>query len=470
MDWAGKRVAVLGLGMSNMALLRYLIRQGAVITAYDQQSPAGLGETYRELLEMPVELRLGVQHHEMQDLHQYDRVFVTPGMPKNLDVLVEARRRGAVLSSEIQLFMDLCAAPIIGVTGSSGKTTTTALIGEMLAAAGLRVHVGGNIGRPLIETVDDIAETDWVVLELSSFQLDQLRRSPHIAVVTNITPNHLQEHGSMEAYVAAKTEIVRWQEKSDWAVFNWNDPTVRNFAAYTVGQVRYFSSSQALQAGVFIRDGEIVIARPDSWQQTVVCHLDEIRLLGKHNVENVLAAVAAVEPVGVPASVMRDVIREFKGVPHRLELVEEAWGVRYYNDSISTTPDRAVAGIRSFSEPIILIAGGYDKGLPFDRMAEAVNEHVKTLILIGETAQAIQEAVERIRAGQSASPEIIHAASLEDAVMKAVHCAVSGDVVLLSPGCASFDMFRNFAERGDAFRRLVGKHVSLMRPPAQKVE
>src|SRR5690625_4398139 len=267
MEWAGNRVAVLGLGVSNMALMRYLIRRGAEITAYDQQSPSGLGTTYHELLNMPVKLRLGVQHHEMQDLHQFDQVFVTPGMPRNLDVLVEAQRRGAVLSSEIQLFLDHCAAKVIGVTGSSGKTTTTALIGEILAAAGWRVHVGGNIGRPLIETVDDIAKTDWVVLELSSFQLDRLDRSPHIGVVTNISPNHLQEHGSMGAYIEAKTEILRWQGQSDRAILNWDDPMARHFCSHTDGQVRYFSSTQALEAGVFIQDDQIVITRPGSWRQ-----------------------------------------------------------------------------------------------------------------------------------------------------------------------------------------------------------
>lgn len=470
MDWAGKRVAVLGLGVSNMALMRYLLRHGAVITAYDQQSPDGLGETYRELLHMPVELRLGVQHHEMQDLHLYDRVFVTPGMPKNLEVLIEAERRGAVWSSEMQLFMDRCPARVIGVTGSSGKTTTTALIGEILKAAGRRVHVGGNIGQPLIEIVDDMDRTDWVVLELSSFQLDRLGRSPHIAVVTNISPNHLQEHGSMEGYIEAKTEILRWQGQADQAILNWDDPTARNFSAYAGGQVHYFSAAEALRTGVFIQDDQIVIARPDTWRSTVVCRLDEIRLLGSHNVENVLAAVAAADQSGVPAAVMREVIREFQGVPHRLELVEEAWGVRYYNDSISTTPDRAVAGIRSFDEPIILIAGGYDKGLPFDRMAKAIRAKVKTLILIGETAEAIHDAVMRHTSMESVLQEIIHAETLDAAVTKAVHVAAPGDVVLLSPGCASFDMFRNFAERGEAFRQLVGKHINMARPPAQKVE
>lgn len=469
MEWAGKRVAVLGLGVSNMALLRYLVRHGASITAYDRQTPDELGVTYRELVKMPVELRLGLEHHEMNDLHQFEKVFVTPGMPKHLQVLREAERRGTELSSEIQVLMERCPAKIIGITGSSGKTTTTALIGEILSAAGLRVHVGGNIGRPLIEIVDDIQSDDWVVLELSSFQLDRLKRSPHIGVITNITPNHLQEHGSMEAYIEAKAENVRWQQPHDWAILNWDDPIVKKFGHQVSSSVRFFSALETLKVGVFIQDERIVIARPDSLP-VEVCRLEEVRLLGRHNVENVLAAVAAAEQTGVPIAAMREAIRQFEGVPHRLELVHDSWGVRYYNDSISTTPERAIAGIRSFNEPVVLIAGGYEKGLPFDGMAEAINERVKTLILIGDTAQAIEDAVVRTCADPSLLPEIIHAGSFETAVIKAIQAAVSGDVVLMSPGCASFGMFRNFTERGEAFRRLVGKHVNALRSPTQKVQ
>ena len=455
--WKGKHVSVVGLGKSNMALIRYLARRGVSITARDQKSADELGAAVDELRRLGAEMRLGPGY--LKDLAASDGIFLTPGMRKDLPQIEEARVLGVEITSETNLFMELCRAPVVGITGSSGKTTTTTLVGALLEAAGHKVYVGGNIGRPLIEVVDEIKESAVVVLELSSFQLELATRSPQVACITNITPNHLDVHPDMEAYVAAKKRIYQFQSDSDVLVLNAVNEHTRAMAKGARGRVVWFSAAGEVPLGAFVDSGRIVIAKDGRSGGTLtdVCGLDEIRLLGDHNVENVLAACAIADQLGVTPGTMRDVVSTFTGVAHRLELVREANGVAYYNDSIATSPSRAVAGIKAFDRPIHLIAGGYDKHLPWDEFAEVVAERVKTLVLIGQAGPAIERAV--LDAKGATKPRIVYADSLKEAVAVAAGAAVPGDVVLLSPACASYDMFPNFEVRGEQFRKWVREYT-----------
>lgn len=454
MKWNRRQVAVLGLGVSNTALIRYLVANGAHVTACDRKTREELGATYGQLESLGVRFQLGEGY--LERLERFSTIFVTPGMRKDLPELVHARSRSVEISSEMQLFFSQCKARIIGITGSSGKTTTTTLIGEILSASGYNTWVGGNIGTPLIERVNSLGTDHWVVLELSSFQLETMTRSPNIGVVTNISPNHLDMHGSMGAYVDAKRHVYRHQDPNDWLVLNHDDAWADEMEMEAPGNVRRFSRRGPVIQGAFVDDDRIVLARSAQRRRTLeqVCSVSDIRLLGEHNVDNVLAAVTAADLCGVRLSTVRDVVASFTGVPHRLELVRDVWGVRYYNDSIATTPARAAAGIRAFAQPIILIAGGYDKGIPFDELAAAIHENeVKAVITLGETAEKIELAIKEYGPGNW--PKVDRAGSFEAAVERAHAMAVAGDVVLLSPGCASYGMFRNFEERGARFRQLV---------------
>ena len=439
MEWRDRSVAVVGLGVSNMAVVRWLAARGARLTGFDQKSEEALGPAAEELRRLGARLVLGPDYLERLDA-DWDAVFLTPGVPKDLPVLQRLRDRGVALPSEIGLFFSLCRAPVIGITGSSGKTTTTSLVGEMLRRGPRPVYVGGNIGRPLLEAAESIPEDAWVVLELSSFQLEMLDRSPRIAVVTNVTPNHLDVHGTMAAYVA------------DFAVLHADDPETQAMTAEAPGRVLTFSRRGPVPQGAWV-DGRAVVVKTDAAGAgaDVVCTLDDIRLPGEHNVENVLAAAAVARLCGIGPDDIRRAVREWRGV-------------RFYNDSIATSPARAAAGIRAFEAPVVLIAGGYDKKLPFDELAQALPGRVHTLVLLGATARAIEQAVlEHGRRTGSPAPRIVHAASLEEAVEHARRAARPGDVVLLSPACASYDMFPNFEVRGRRFRELV---LEFARPQA----
>ncbi len=455
MHWAGKEVSVVGLGKSNLALTRYLIRKGAIVTARDQKSAKELGRSFVELEALGVQLVLGERY--LDHLDRADAVFLTPGMKKDFPQIQAARQKGVQITSEIDLLMQLCRAPIIGITGSNGKTTTTTLTGELLEAAGHKVYVGGNIGTPLIERVEDFSESALVVLELSSFQLELITRSPRIAVVTNVSPNHLDVHGSMEAYIEAKRQIFRYQSSDDLLVLNGDNPITREMARAAQARVTWFSRTREVSNGAFISEGRVVLAKDGSSGRTLtdVCSVADIPLLGAHNLENVLASCSIASFLGATAGTMREVITSFTGVAHRLELVREAKGVAYYNDSIATAPSRAMAGLMAFDHPVHLIAGGYDKQLPFDEFAEVVSERCRTLLLIGETAGAIQSAVEAAKERRGEGPQIVHCETLEEAVRLASRTARPGEVVLLSPGCASYDMFPNFEVRGERFRKAV---------------
>ena len=444
-----KTVAVIGIGVSNTPLLRLLLENGIAVTACDKRDRADLGELADELEQLGAKLQLGEDY--LEGLTQ-DVIFRTPGMRPDVPQLLRAKERGSVITSEMEVFFDVCPCSIIAVTGSDGKTTTTTMIAELLRAAGRTVHVGGNIGNPLLAQAGEMNPDDNVVLELSSFQLMTMQKSPHIAVITNLSPNHLDMHKGMEEYVASKENLFLHQSADDVAIFNLDNDITREQGTRAVGEVRYFTRRSETENGVFLR-GDEIIRRKDG-EETVVMTVQDIKLPGIHNVENYMAAVAAVEGL-VEDETIRRFAREFGGVEHRIELVRTLRGVRYYNDSIASSPSRTIAGLRSFKEKLILIAGGYDKNIPFDVLGPEVVEHVKLLILCGATAEKIRAAVESAPEYQPGKPEILMVSPFQKAVETARDRAEEGDVVTLSPACAAFDQFKNFMERGKTYKAIV---------------
>ena len=444
-----KTVAVIGIGVSNTPLLEMLLREGIDVTACDKRTREDLGDDARTWENKGCKLQLGPDY--LKGIHQ-DVIFRTPGLRPDVPELLTAIENGSELTSEMEVFFKVCPCPIIAVTGSDGKTTTTTIIAELLKAAGRTVHVGGNIGHPLLCEAGEMRETDAVVLELSSFQLMTMQHSPHIAVITNLAPNHLDMHKGMEEYVAAKENIFRHQKVGDVAIFNLDNDITREQGNRAVGEVRYFSRREEPKNGVFLR-GEDIIVRKDGAERRLMTTAD-IKLPGVHNVENYMAAIAAVDGL-VPDDVIVNFAREFGGVEHRIELVRTYRGVRYYNDSIASSPSRCIAGLRSFKEKVILIAGGYDKHIPFDVLGPEIVEHVKLLVLCGATAEKIRTAVEKASGYAPGTPEIIDISPFEKAVETARDRAQDGDVVTLSPACAAFDQFKNFMERGKTFKSIV---------------
>ena len=423
--------------------------KGAIVTARDRRSAEALGETAVLLSNLGVNLVLGDAY--LSDLTE-DIIFRTPGMKYGLPELTAARARGAVVTSEMEVFFDLCPCKIYAVTGSDGKTTTTSIIAELLRAAGKTVHLGGNIGRPLLPDIETIAPDDVAVVELSSFQLISMRKSPDVAVVTNLSPNHLDVHGSMEEYIDAKKNILAHQGAFSRTVLNADNAITRGFADSVRGERMFFSRLEPCAYGVFLRADGWIVHAPSG---TEILRAEEIKIPGLHNIENYLAAIAAVWGTVSP-EIIRSVARTFGGVPHRAELVRVLDGVSYYNDSIGTSPTRTIRGTLSlYPEKIILIAGGYDKKIPFDPLGPAVVEHVKLLILMGATAPKIEAAVKAAAGYRDGNPAILHAASMEEAVSLAHQHAQPGDVVSLSPACASFDLYPNFEARGNHFKQLV---------------
>ena len=444
-----KRVAVIGIGVSNTPLIKMLLRAGVEVTACDRRPREAFAGQAEELESLGARLRLGPDY--LRDL-DFDVIFRTPGMRPDLPELAQAVARGAQLTSEMEVFFQVCPCRTIAVTGSDGKTTTTTIIAELLKAAGETVYVGGNIGKPLLPDVDGMEPGDTAVLELSSFQLMTMDRSPDIAVVTNLAPNHLDVHKSMEEYVAAKKNIFTHQGPEGLLVLNADNAITRGFAPEARGRVTLFSRREELERGVFVKDGAIWVR--NAMHERQVLPLKGILLPGEHNVENYMAAIAALDGL-VPDRVVREFAGKFAGVEHRIELVRTLNGVRYYNDSIASSPSRTTAGLRSFRERVILIAGGYDKHIPFDTLGPEITAHVKALFLTGDTAGKIQTAVE---AAPDYDPKRLPIARIDDfteAVLAACRAAKPGDVVILSPACASFDHFKNFMERGAAFKKII---------------
>ena len=441
----GRTAAVLGVGVSNRPLIELLTDHGCAVTARDKKTD--LGDLGAALEAKGVKLRLGEDY--LEGLTE-DVIFRTPGLRPDLPPMAAAVAGGSVLTSEMEAFFDVCPCPMIAVTGSDGKTTTTTIIAELLRRSGKTVHLGGNIGHPLLAEAGTIAPDHVSVLELSSFQLMTMKKSPHIAVITNLSPNHLDYHRDYAEYIAAKENIFTHQTAQDIAVFNAdNDDTVR-CAAKAPGRVRWFSRQKEVADGVFLR-GTAVVARGRSAERVVMDTAD-IRLPGVHNIENYLAAIAAVDGL-VADETIRDFARTFGGVEHRIELVRERNGVRWYNDSIASSPSRTMAGLRSFSEKVILIAGGKDKGISYAPLGPQINKHVKLLILCGATAGVIRQAVEQ--APNYDGLEILEVEDYPTAVSTADSRAQAGDVVILSPASTSFDRFANFMERGRVFKDLV---------------
>ncbi|MPM20055.1 UDP-N-acetylmuramoylalanine--D-glutamate ligase [bioreactor metagenome] len=441
----GKRVAVLGIGVSNTPLVKMLLRAGVSVTARDKQQPEEFGGLAEELESLGATIIMGDQY--LDDLDE-DVIFRTPGMRPDVPALLEALKRGSVITSEMEVFFEVCPCKIIAVTGSDGKTTTTTIIAELLKAAGYNTYVGGNIGRPLLPEVSGMEPGDWAVLELSSFQLMTMKKSPHLAVVTNLAPNHLDIHKSMSEYIAAKENIFAHQTNQDKVVLNYDNEITKGFAAHAPGAVTFFSRKTELAEGICVKNGAIYTGDRE------VLPLSGILLPGDHNVENYMAAIGAVNGL-VPDEKIWEFAGRFGGVEHRIELVRTLDGVRYYNDSIASSPSRTTAGLRAFSQKVILIAGGYDKHIPFDDLGPEITAHVKELILTGPTASKIRAAVEKAPDYAPGMPGIIEFEDFRQAVMSAHQIAEPGDVVMLSPACASFDKFKNFVQRGEAFKKII---------------
>lgn len=444
----GKRVLVLGLGVSNRPLVKLLLEAGALVTGCDKAPREKQSPEILELEKRGMELRSGEDY--LKDLSG-SIAYRTPGMHPDLPELKALREAGTVMTSEMEVFFEVCPCPIIGVTGSDGKTTTTTLISEILKRAGKTVWLGGNIGAPLLPQAHRMLPGDIAVVELSSFQLLDMKRSPQTAVVTNVAPNHLDVHRDMAEYVAAKENIFRFQGPGDTAVFNADNEITLGFSEKAAGGTLLFSRRTRPRQGVYLEGDTIYRAGPEPCK---ILSRNEILLPGLHNVENYMAAICAVTGTA-PDECVRETARTFGGVEHRIELVREKGGVRYYNDSIASSPSRTIAGLRSFSEKLILIAGGYDKQIPYDVLGPEIVTHVKSLVLTGATAGKIKDAVLAAPGYRAGSPEIIEVSDIREAVRTASLLAKPGDTVILSPASASFDCFRNFMERGDTFKKAV---------------
>ncbi len=441
----GKDVTVLGIGISNLPLIRMLCALGANVTACDKKSLEALGDTACELKALGVSLHTGDGY--LDELCG-DIIFKTPGMRYDIPQLIDAVSRGITVTSEMEVFFELCPAEIIAVTGSDGKTTTTTLIYEMLKAQGHTCFLGGNIGAPLLDRVDQIKPEDKVVVELSSFQLHTMKKSPHIAVVTNLSPNHLDMHKSMDEYIDAKCNIFRYQTSSDKLIINGENEITASFAAKATASTYLFGRNHSYSTGIFLENDVICVS--ENGAVTPVLRVSDIKLPGVHNIENYMAAIGAVwGKVGIDA--IRNVARNFGGVHHRLELVRELDGVRYYNSSIDSSPTRTAAALSAFSKPVIVIVGGYDKKIPFEPLGKTLTERAKAVVLMGATAEKIEAA---IKAAGGTMP-LYRAENMEQAISLCKNAACNGDIVVLSPACASFDKYKNFEQRGEHFTAVV---------------
>ena len=448
-ELSGRSVTVIGMGISNVPLIKMLLRAGVKVTVRDKATREKVADLAQELESLGAKLILGPDY--LENLSE-DLIFRTPGLSPNTPQLAQAVENGAALSSEMEVFFQTCPSHLIAVTGSDGKTTTTTIISEFLKEAGKTVYVGGNIGKPLLPDVPDMEPEDFAVLELSSFQLMTMNQSPNVAVITNLAPNHLDYHHTMEEYTNAKKNIFLHQSENDRLVLNYDNDVTRSMAAEAVCPVTWFSRKERLEEGVYLRDGAIWLTNEMGSRE--VLPLSDIQLPGVHNIENYMAAIAAVDGL-VPDKCVRAVARRFKGVEHRIELVRELDGVKYYNDSIGTSPSRTTACLESFNQKIILIAGGYDKGVPFTQLGVEIVGHVKALFLTGNTAGAIREAVQQAPGYAESGMILTETEDLAAAVAAAHKAAKPGDVVVLSPACAAFDHFKNFMERGQVFKKLV---------------
>ena len=451
----GKNVNVIGIGISNMPLIKLLVKLGANVTAFDARDKDYLGNNYTACKELGVRMVLGEEYLDHLD---GEIIFKTPGLRFDKPQLLEAVKNGAVLTSEMEAFFEVCPAHIIAVTGSDGKTTTTTLIHKIMTEAGYKTWLGGNIGNPVLDMADEMSENDWVILELSSFQLHTMKKPPERAVITNLSPNHLDWHTDYAEYIDAKTNIFKNMPHDGILVLNADNADSAALLPMAHVDVRFFS--RRTKASVWL-DGDTIRRGNES-----VLDINDIKIPGMHNVENYMAAIGAVSGL-VDDDVIVKVAKNFGGVPHRIELVREKDGVRYYNSSIDSSPNRTINALGVFKQKIIMLAGGKDKGIPYDEIGNPIADHVKKLILISKipvteedkkihpTARQIKKAV--LATGRSDIPEIFEVHTYEDAVKLAHDISEDGDIVLLSPASTSFDMFRNFEERGNLFKKLVNE-------------
>ncbi len=433
-SFKGKKITVMGLGLfgGGIGATKFLASQGADVTVTDLKSAEELSASLNQLDDLPVKLRLG--EHAEEDFVNVDMLVVSPAVPNESKFLKLALENNIRIDSELSIFFRLCPAPVIGITGSNGKSTTTSLLGKMLKDAGITTWVGGNIGISLLE------------------YLDRIKMSPHISIVTNIAPNHLDRHKTMENYIGIKKAIVHYQQEGDYAILNYDDPILKKWEGESKGRHLWFSTTKELESGAFLINNELIINHNS--KRTVIPCSTQINIKGIHNWQNIMAASYAATLMSANVESIINAITGFAGLEHRLEYVHTINEVQYYNDSKATTPEAAIAGINAFDSPTILIAGGYDKQVRLHQFAQECVRNTKCVILIGETAEAIQNLIQDIKC-EKIRPEIYMAASLEESVRKASEVTEPGDTVLLSPACASFGMFANYEERGQEFKALV---------------
>ncbi len=471
-DIVTKKVAVLGIGISNTPLIRYLGKMGVQITAFDRADESELRPTMEVLKGLDIQYSLGPDY--LDGLHGFDVIFKTPKIRFDIPQLLREAEAGVEITSEMEVFCKLCPARIFAVTGSDGKTTTTTLIYKILTRHGYKCWLGGNIGTPLLDRIDEIEEEDMVVLELSSFQLHTMRNRTHTAVVTNLSPNHLDVHTSMQEYSDAKKNIFLYQSEFDTLVANYDNTITRKYTEEGPGKVILFSRKERLDEGVIL-SGNRIIYRTGNKEQHII-DTEDILIPGLHNAENYMAAIGATIDFVEPRDI-KTVATTFRGVEHRNEHVRDLKGVSFYNDSIGTSPTRTIASLNAFKKPVILITGGYDKKIPYDVLGKTLVDKVKCLVLLGQTAGKIEKALqdEIAMTGRGVDIPVIHCTSMEGAVKSAYEYALKdttkstaidashnshhdlpvNDIVLLSPASASFDMYRSFEERGQEFKKIV---------------
>lgn len=449
-----KKVAFIGAGVSHKMLIPMFAAAGAKVTLCDKKSRAKLGRLGDEYEALGVQMCLGENY--LTGLLGQDIIMRTPGFAFFTKELQEAGEAGAIITSEIELFFKHCPCPIIGITGSDGKTTTSSLIAAMYEAAGRCVHLGGNIGTPLLPIIDIVKPEDIAVVELSSFQLISMRQSPHVAVVTNIAPNHLDHHKDMDEYINAKRNILLWQNESDTAILGAENDITRTLEKDVKGECRWFSRLRPVGLGAYLRRDDGMLCFTNGTSETEVINTVEMRLRGDHNIENMLCAIATVY-TNVPLEAIRKVARSFKGVEHRIEPVRTLNGVKWFNDSIASSPTRVIAGLRSFNQKLILIAGGHSKNLDYSAMVPDLLKKVKLIILTGPAGIEIENAIYSNSAYEESGLTVLRAENMQEAVAFAYKYAQKGDIVTLSPGAASFDAYENFEERGRHYKKLVNE-------------
>ena len=442
----GKNVGVVGIGVSNIPLINFLLDLGAKVTAFDKKNKEDLGNVADEFSKKGVTLELG--EHYLDNLTGFDVIFKTPSMRIDSEALVRAKNEGAYVTSEMEEFVKYTKGKIYAITGSDGKTTTTTIVSKLLEEEGYKTWVGGNIGTPLFAQIENIKDDDKVVLELSSFQLMTMHEKINVAICTNLAPNHLDMHKDMQEYIDSKKYIFLYQNDDDVLVVNRENDITYSFEKEAKGKVREFSSKRVIKDGAYLKDNILYLEGKE------VCDRDDIIIKGVHNVENYLAAFIATKD-DVSIETMKKIAQTFAGVEHRCELVREIDGVKYYNDSIASSPTRTLAGVKAFNEKVILIAGGYDKNIPFEPLAYEGYPYIKTLILLGKTKDKIKLVFDKLEKEKGIKVDIKTVSSLDEAVDVAKKIARSGDIVTLSPACASFDMFPNFMARGNVFKEIV---------------